>query len=168
MKIAVTSQGPDLDSPMDQRFGRCPYVLIVETDDLTFEAVKNPYLDESSGVGGRLASLIARHGATAVIAEECGPHAQAALDAAGIAMIAMCADTVRQAVEQYRNGRTATGAPSSATAPATGVNASPVLGGGRGGGGGRGRGRRGGGTGGGGGGGGGQRRRRRERWCWTN
>lgn len=101
MKIAVASQGPGLDAPMDQRFGRCPYVLIVETDDLTFEVVKNPYVDESGGVGSRLAALIAKHGAKAVIAEECGPHARDALHAAGISLVALFAETVRAAVMQY-------------------------------------------------------------------
>mgnify|MGYP006273666117 CR=1 FL=1 len=101
MKIAVTSQGPDLDARLDQRFGRCPYVLVVETDDLTFEAVKNPYVDESGGVGSRLAALIAKHGAKAVIAEECGPNAQDALRAAGISRVALNAETVREAVMQY-------------------------------------------------------------------
>ncbi len=104
MKIAITSQGPDLDARLDQRFGRCPYVLIVETDDLTFEAVKNPYVDESGGVGSRLVALIAQHGAKAVVAAECGPNAQDALRAAGIALITGRAQTVREAVEQYKAG----------------------------------------------------------------
>ena len=104
MKVAVPSQGTDLDSRMDQRFGRCPYLLIVETCDLTFEAVKNPYVDECGGVGSRLVALIARHGAKAVVAEECGPHAQDALHVAGIPLLAMRAATVREAVKQCLPG----------------------------------------------------------------
>ena len=41
MKIAVSSQGKNLESPLDPRFGRCAYFLIVETDDMSFEAVHN-------------------------------------------------------------------------------------------------------------------------------
>lgn len=149
MKIAVASQGPDLDARLDQRFGRCPYVLIVETDDLTFEAVKNPYVDESGGVGSRLAALIAKHGAKAVVATECGPHAQDALRAAGIALVTGRAQTVREAVEQYNAGppNPASAADEHAVAP---VAASQREQGGRGR---RGRGH---------GHGGGRRRRRRE------
>jgi predicted Fe-Mo cluster-binding NifX family protein len=120
MKIAVASQGPDLDARMDQRFGRCPYVLIVETEDLAFEAVKNPYVDESGGVGSRLAALIAKHGAKAVVAAECGPNAQDALNAAGIALDTRHAETVREAVEQYKAGlpNPASATDERATAPA--------------------------------------------------
>ncbi|MDH3567576.1 MAG: dinitrogenase iron-molybdenum cofactor biosynthesis protein, partial [Desulfobacteraceae bacterium] len=31
MKIAVTSRGKDLDSPVDPRFGRAAYILVVDT-----------------------------------------------------------------------------------------------------------------------------------------
>jgi Uncharacterized conserved protein len=41
MKIAVTSKGVLLDSEVDPRFGRAPYILIVETDTMAFEVVDN-------------------------------------------------------------------------------------------------------------------------------
>ena len=34
MKVAVTSKGTSLDSVIDPRFGRAPYILIVDTDTL--------------------------------------------------------------------------------------------------------------------------------------
>ena len=42
MIIAVTAKEPSLDSLVDPRFGRCAYFLLVETNDFSFEAVKNP------------------------------------------------------------------------------------------------------------------------------
>ena len=39
MKIAISSTGPDLDAQVDPRFGRCEYFLIVELDDMSFEAL---------------------------------------------------------------------------------------------------------------------------------
>jgi predicted Fe-Mo cluster-binding NifX family protein len=45
MKICVTSQGDNLDAQVDPRFGRCKYFIIVNTDTLEFEAVKNPNCD---------------------------------------------------------------------------------------------------------------------------
>ncbi|RPJ51452.1 MAG: hypothetical protein EHM23_34105, partial [Acidobacteria bacterium] len=61
MKIAVTATAPDLQAQIDPRFGRCPYFLIVETDDLSFQAVENPNLTLSSGAGIQSAQLLAEH-----------------------------------------------------------------------------------------------------------
>jgi len=32
MKIAISAAGPNLESSIDERFGRCHYFIIVETD----------------------------------------------------------------------------------------------------------------------------------------
>ena len=59
MKIAVTAADPSLDATIDPRFGRCPYFLIVETEDLRFEAVANPSLSLGGGAGIQAAQLMA-------------------------------------------------------------------------------------------------------------
>ena len=41
MKIAVTSQGKDLDFQVDPLFGRAAYILIVDSETLNFEALDN-------------------------------------------------------------------------------------------------------------------------------
>lgn len=51
MKIAVSSSERDLSAQIDPRFGRCAYFVIVETDDMSFEAFNN----ESIALGGGLA-----------------------------------------------------------------------------------------------------------------
>jgi predicted Fe-Mo cluster-binding NifX family protein len=150
MRIAITSRGNDLDSPVDQRFGRCPILLIVETDDMTYDAIENPYVEEAGGVGGRLASLLADRHVSAVLTGAVGPHAQQALEAAGIQIVPGCSGSAREGVEAFKAGGFDTHQPT-ASAP-------PASGGGRGLGKGRGRG----------GGGGGQqreRRRLRQRGC---
>jgi predicted Fe-Mo cluster-binding NifX family protein len=48
MKVAVSSTGKNLDSPIDPRFGRCSWFLIIETEDMSFETFSN----ESIGLGG--------------------------------------------------------------------------------------------------------------------
>ena len=52
MKIAVTSTGQDLDSPVDPRFGRAAYILIVDADILDVEV-----LDNADYIMPRLAAL---------------------------------------------------------------------------------------------------------------
>ena len=51
MKIAVTATGPSLDEQVEPRFGRCPYFLIIETDDMDYEAVENPNVILGGGAG---------------------------------------------------------------------------------------------------------------------
>ncbi len=41
MKVVVTASGPDLNSPVDPRFGRCQYFIFVDPDSLQFEAFEN-------------------------------------------------------------------------------------------------------------------------------
>jgi predicted Fe-Mo cluster-binding NifX family protein len=82
MKIAVTTSAPDLQAQIDPRFGRCPYFLIVETDDLSFEAVENPNLGLSSGAGIQSAQLLAERGVKQVLTGNCGPNAHSTLSAA--------------------------------------------------------------------------------------
>jgi len=51
MKVAISSSGKDLDSQIDPNFGRCPYYLIVETDDMSFEALDNESVALELGAG---------------------------------------------------------------------------------------------------------------------
>jgi predicted Fe-Mo cluster-binding NifX family protein len=51
MKIAISSTGSDLESEVDPRFGRCQYFIIVDLDDMSFEAVANTNMAQGSGVG---------------------------------------------------------------------------------------------------------------------
>lgn len=112
MKIAVTATGATLESPLDPRFGRCPYFLIVETDDLQFEAVTNPNVARDSGAGIQAAQLVAEKGARFVVTGNCGPNAHQTLSAAGLGVIVGCSGTVREVVEQFKADRyTAAGQP---------------------------------------------------------
>jgi predicted Fe-Mo cluster-binding NifX family protein len=75
MKVAVSANGNNLESTIDQRFGRCRYFLIVETDDMRHAVVENIYADLSTGAGIQAAGLIESKGVEAVITGNCGPKA---------------------------------------------------------------------------------------------
>jgi predicted Fe-Mo cluster-binding NifX family protein len=104
MKVAVSAAGPSLDSPIDPRFGRCQYLLIVDSDSLDFEAVENPAVTAPGGAGIQAAELVASMGAEVVITGNCGPNAYQVLSAAGIEVFVGASGSVSQAMESYRRG----------------------------------------------------------------
>ncbi len=105
MRVAVTAIAPQLDAQVDPRFGRCPFFLIVETDNLSFEALENLSQSLGQGAGIQSARLMAERGVKYVLTGNCGPNAHQALSAAGIGVVVGCAGTVRQVVEQFKAGQ---------------------------------------------------------------
>ncbi len=106
MKIAVSASGPTLEAAVDPRFGRAPYLLVVDPDTLEFEAVANQTnLQAAQGAGIQAAALAARYHPAAVLTGHCGPKAFQTLRSAGIPVIVEVSGPVRQAVERYRAGQ---------------------------------------------------------------
>lgn len=105
MRIAVTAVEAQLDAEVDPRFGRCPFFVIVETDNLSFEAIDNGNQALGQGAGIQSARLLAERGVKCVLTGNCGPNAHQTLSAAGVDVVVGCAGTVRQVVEQYKAGQ---------------------------------------------------------------
>jgi len=104
MKIAVSSSGKDLDSQVDPRFGRCAYFIIVETDDMSFEAFDNESIALGGGAGIQSAQFVASKGAVVVITGNCGPNAVQTLAAASVKIYVGQSGTVRESIEKYMKG----------------------------------------------------------------
>ena len=104
MKIAVSSSGRDLDSQVDPRFGRCAYFVIVETDDMSFEAFDNENVALGGGAGIQSAQFVASKGARAVITGNCGPNAVQTLSVSRIDVFVGNSGTVREVIEKYTRG----------------------------------------------------------------
>jgi len=94
-----------MGAAMDPRFGRCPWFVLVETDDMSFEAFQNPDTSLSGGAGIQSARLVAQLGARVVLTGSCGPNAHRTLAAAGIQVIVGCSGTVAETVERFKSGR---------------------------------------------------------------
>jgi predicted Fe-Mo cluster-binding NifX family protein len=106
MKVVVTAQAPTLDSPVDSRFGRARYFLLVDTENMAFPAHDNQtQANAPQGAGIQSAQTIARLGAQAVLTGHVGPKAFAVLQAAHIPVYLVGAGTVRQAIEAFRTGQ---------------------------------------------------------------
>ncbi len=104
MKIAITSQGKDLNAEIDPRFGRCGYFIIYDTENDEFEAVDNTNAAMGGGVGPQSAQTISEKGAKAVLTGNVGPNAYQTLQAADITVYAGVSGTVSDAVDKFKNG----------------------------------------------------------------
>ena len=102
MKIAITASKPDLSSPVDPRFGRCPYFIIIDPDTMEFEANENTNLYGASGVGIQSAQFVANKEVKALLTGSCGPNAFQTLQAAGIEVITGVQGTVQEAATLYK------------------------------------------------------------------
>ena len=107
MKIAVSTTGKDLDSQIDQRFGRCAYFAIVETDDMSFQVFENESAALGGGAGIQSAQFVAAKGVKVVITGNCGPKAINTFSAAGVKLIVSQTGTVKNAVMRFKNGELA-------------------------------------------------------------
>ncbi len=105
MRVAVSAAGPTLDSPVDPRFGRCTYFVVVDTDTMSAEAIENASVAAAQGAGIATAQMIAGKGVEVVLTGNCGPNAYEALAAAGIRVVTGVTGSVRDAARAYASGQ---------------------------------------------------------------
>ncbi|MEA2082077.1 MAG: NifB/NifX family molybdenum-iron cluster-binding protein [Elusimicrobiota bacterium] len=103
MKIAVTATGGSMSALVSEKFGRCQYFLVVDSETMKFEPVSNSGIDMAGGAGPAAAGQIADLGAKVILTGAVGPNAQRALEASGIKVVGGFTgdQTVREAVEKY-------------------------------------------------------------------
>ncbi len=106
MKIAVTSQGTDLDAPVDPRFGRAAYVIIVDSETLEFEVLDNKEnANALKGAGIQAGTMVNNKGAEVLLTGFCGPNAFKVLKAANIGVANDASGSIREAVAAYLDGK---------------------------------------------------------------
>lgn len=84
MIVGITARATGTDAPVEQRFGRAPYFVFVDTETGKSESVENPLVDAAGGVGPRAVQMLAEHGAAVLITGQVGGNAARALEAGGI------------------------------------------------------------------------------------
>ena len=104
MKIAVSSCGIFLDSPIDPRFGRCDYFVIVDTIDMSFEVFDNDGEGLTQGAGIQSAQFVVSKGAEVVITGNIGPNAIRALSAVGVEAVLCQTGSIKDAIGKYQKG----------------------------------------------------------------
>ena len=85
MNVAFSATGTDLDSDLDQRFGRAKQFIIVNTETNAASILENTQnMNAAQGAGIQAAQNVVNAGATAVVTGNCGPKAFQVLQAAGV------------------------------------------------------------------------------------
>lgn len=107
MKLLISVQQPDIDSPVNERFGRTGWFVHVDTETGNWQAVENPGWNNRGGAGVSAAQFAADQNAEAVVSGEFGPNAAAALQSAGIKMLRFPSAglTGNEVVQLYRQCR---------------------------------------------------------------
>jgi predicted Fe-Mo cluster-binding NifX family protein len=105
MKIAVTSTGQNLDSPVDPRFGRAAYILIVDAGTWDVEVLDNAEnVNAFKGAGIQAATMISDKHADVLLTGFCGPNAFKTLAAARVKVAGDVSGIVRDAVQAFVDG----------------------------------------------------------------
>ena len=105
MKVIVTSQGRELSSPVDRRFGRARCFLVVDTETSEVSAADNSQnLNAAQGAGIQAGKNVVDLGAEAVITGHVGPKAFATLQAGGVQVYTGATGTAADAIDQFKAG----------------------------------------------------------------
>lgn len=102
MKVLITSAGPDERSPLDPRFGRAPYFLVMDTESGEWTSYANPAASLPQGAGIEAASFAVDHGVDTVVTGATGPNAYRTLSAAGIAVFTASGGLVQEAADELK------------------------------------------------------------------
>lgn len=105
MKICVTASSEGLNAPMDSRFARAPFMVIVDSETGEAETTANEAVSAGHGAGTQAAQTVTRLGAEVLLTAHCGPRAFEVLAAAGVKVFGIGGGTVAEAVDAWKTGR---------------------------------------------------------------
>jgi predicted Fe-Mo cluster-binding NifX family protein len=105
MRVAISAREDDIDSLVEQRFGRARWFIVADTDAEDWEAHDNgEKVSAGHGAGVQAASDVVRLGVSAVITGDIGPNAFRVLSAAHVGAYAVGTVSVREALAALRAG----------------------------------------------------------------
>lgn len=106
MLVAFSTDGGNLDSILDTRFGRCRNFLVLDSSFSDFKVIENSQnLNAAQGAGIQSAQNVIASGAQALVTGHCGPKAFKVLQAAGIPIYLGEEKTIRSLLEDFQNGK---------------------------------------------------------------
>lgn len=105
MKVCITSTGRDISCQVDERFGRCQYFIIVDTDSGEEKILENRGAVSPGGAGIAAAQQVVDQGVEYLITGHVGPNAMEVLSAAGVKIYRGAGMKGADAVESLKAGQ---------------------------------------------------------------
>jgi len=87
MKTLISSEGKDLKSSFDLRFGRAGWFCLLDEETGKTSFFENQFKNESQGAGGKVVEMVVEMGVTKVISGDFGPKAKDLLEKFNIQMV---------------------------------------------------------------------------------
>ncbi|MFW5946804.1 MAG: NifB/NifX family molybdenum-iron cluster-binding protein [Candidatus Natronoplasma sp.] len=103
MKVAISVDGNDEKANVDERFARCPYFVIVDTEEMKYESIENEDADGAHGVAPQVVQNLSEIDIEAVITGNVGPNGYRTLVSAGIKPYKDSGE-ISKAVEKLKEG----------------------------------------------------------------
>ncbi len=105
MKIAVTSQGKNLDAPVSRCFGRSSYVFVADTESRVVKIIDNhAFARLSLGAGSKTAEMLAFLSVRWVATGEIGQEAFDILHNGGIKVVVRASGSCRDILDRLDAG----------------------------------------------------------------
>ena len=101
MKIAVPSTRPDLEGAVASRLGTARHLLVIETDDMSFDVLDGPPRSSGPGAGVMAVSLVVNMGARVILVGHVAGHIVDTLKKQGIEVVTEVTGPVVEAVNDY-------------------------------------------------------------------
>jgi predicted Fe-Mo cluster-binding NifX family protein len=101
MKIGFPTDSNNLDAQISSKMSSADWLLVVDTEDMSFEAVQAPQMSARSGSGVQALSLLLERGARMLILGYISPNIAQSLEKSGIQVITGVSGCVEEAVAQY-------------------------------------------------------------------
>jgi len=102
MKVAISSEGPDLESAISRRFGVSAYLLIVDLESGTLEAVQNPGSVARYSAGIQAVVQLLSRDVQVLLTGYCSPVARQHLEANGVQVRAGLSGIGRDILQRYK------------------------------------------------------------------
>ncbi len=104
MKIALPAGTPDMAARVENKMGTAPYLLVIDTDNMTFEAIEGSPLTAGPGSGIEAVTLVLGMGAKTLLVGTISPGIALTLRKSDIEVITGVSGRVKDAVEKYKRG----------------------------------------------------------------
>ena len=105
MKIAITSVTKEKESVIDERFGRCNYFAIYDTESKSFEFVENKGVTSSQGAGIAAGQQLLDCGVEAVITGYVGPNAMKVLQGGNVNIYKCNGKSIQEEINLFSDNK---------------------------------------------------------------